>query len=90
MATLGLLFISKEKMAYLSKTLNSLGKSDTVKSIITQMVISGALNGLDKDMKWTTGNPGDAKLPILANNDWNKVAQRVGLLIMFLPQVLNH
>ncbi|WP_353166010.1 DUF637 domain-containing protein [Providencia sp.] len=66
-----------ENQGNLSKTLNSLGKSDTVKSIITQMVISGALNGLDEHMKWTTGNPGDAKLPLLANNDWNKVAQRV-------------
>ncbi|MBZ3683469.1 DUF637 domain-containing protein [Providencia rettgeri] len=66
-----------ENQGNLSKTLNSLGKSDTVKSIITQMVISGALNGLDAKMEWTTGNPGDAKLPLLANNDWNKVAQRV-------------
>ncbi|MGV2934372.1 DUF637 domain-containing protein [Providencia sp. AGC89] len=66
-----------ENQGNLSKTLNSLGKSDTVKSIITQMVISGALNGLDAKMEWTTGNPSDAKLPLLANNDWNKVAQRV-------------
>ncbi|WP_322958012.1 DUF637 domain-containing protein [Providencia huashanensis] len=66
-----------ENQGNLSKTLNSLGKSDTVKSIITQMVISGALNGLDAKMGWTTGNPGDAKLPLLSNGDWNKVAQRV-------------
>ncbi|MEX6120444.1 DUF637 domain-containing protein [Providencia hangzhouensis] len=66
-----------ENQGNLSKTLNSLGKSDTVKSIITQMLISGTLNGLDEYMKWTTGNPGDAKLPLLTNNDWNKVAQRV-------------
>ncbi len=66
-----------ENQGNLSKTLSALGKSDTVKSIITQMVISGALNGLDVEMEWTTGNPGGAKLPLLANNDWNKVAQRV-------------
>ena len=66
-----------ENQGNLSKTLNSLGKSDTVKSIITQMVISGALNGLDAKMGWTTGNPGDAKLPLLSHGDWNKVAQRV-------------
>ncbi|HHE6469516.1 TPA: DUF637 domain-containing protein [Providencia rettgeri] len=66
-----------ENQGNLSKTLNSLGKSDTVKSIITQMVISGALNGLDAKMGWTTGNPADAKLPLLSHGDWNKVAQRV-------------
>ncbi|HHQ2585774.1 TPA: DUF637 domain-containing protein [Providencia rettgeri] len=66
-----------ENQGNLSKTLNSLGKSDTVKSIITQMVISGALNGLDTKMGWTTGNPADAKLPLLSHGDWNKVAQRV-------------
>ena len=66
-----------ENQGNLSKTLNSLGKSDTVKSIITQMVISGALNGLDIKMEWTKGNPADAKLPLLANGDWSKVAQRV-------------
>ncbi|WPA92880.1 DUF637 domain-containing protein [Providencia zhijiangensis] len=66
-----------ENQGNLSKTLNSLGKSDTVKSIIAQMVISGALNGLDIKMEWTKGNPADAKLPLLANGDWNKVAQRV-------------
>ncbi|WP_273839162.1 DUF637 domain-containing protein [Providencia rettgeri] len=66
-----------ENQGNLSKTLNSLGKSDTVKSIITQMVISGALNGLDAKMGWTQGNPADAKLPLLSNGDWGKVAQRV-------------
>ncbi|MEQ4675871.1 DUF637 domain-containing protein [Providencia vermicola] len=66
-----------ENQGNLSKTLNSLGKSDTVKSIITQMVISGALNGLDVKMGWTQGNPADAKLPLLSNGDWSKVAQRV-------------
>lgn len=66
-----------ENQGNLSKTLNSLGKSDTVKSIITQMVISGALNGLDVKMEWNKGNPADAKLPLLSNGDWNKVAQRV-------------
>lgn len=66
-----------ENQGNLSKTLNSLGKSDTVKSIITQMVISGALNGLDVKMGWTQGNPADAKLPLLSNGDWGKVAQRV-------------
>ncbi|WP_404462500.1 DUF637 domain-containing protein [Providencia rettgeri] len=66
-----------ENQGNLSKTLNSLGKSDTVKSIITQMAISGALNGLDVKMEWTKGNPADAKLPLLSNGDWNKVAQRV-------------
>lgn len=66
-----------ENQGNLSKTLNALGKSDTVKSIIAQMVISGALNGLDIKMEWTKGNPADAKLPLLANGDWNKVAQRV-------------
>nr|WP_314267283.1 DUF637 domain-containing protein [uncultured Moellerella sp.] len=66
-----------ENQGNLSKTLNTLGKSDTVKSIITQMVISGALNGLDAQMAWTKGNPANAKLPLLSNGDWNKVAQRV-------------
>lgn len=66
-----------ENQGNLSNTLNSLGKSDVVKSIITQMVISGALNGLDIKMGWTKGNPADAKLPLLSNGDWGKVAQRV-------------
>ncbi|HGN1705995.1 TPA: DUF637 domain-containing protein [Providencia rettgeri] len=66
-----------ENQGNLSKALNSLGKSDTVKSIIAQMVISGALHGLDAKMGWATGNPADAKLPLLSNGDWGKVAQRV-------------
>ncbi|WP_318837247.1 MULTISPECIES: DUF637 domain-containing protein [unclassified Providencia] len=66
-----------ENQGNLSKALNSLGKSETVKSIVAQMVISGALNGLDVKMGWTKGNPGNAKLPLLSNGDWNKVAQRV-------------
>ncbi|WP_265512157.1 DUF637 domain-containing protein, partial [Providencia heimbachae] len=66
-----------ENQGNLSKTLNSLGKSDTVKAIITQMIISGALNGLDVKMGWAKGNPGDVKLPLLSNGDWSKVAQRV-------------
>ncbi len=28
-------------------------------------------------MGWTKGNPADAKLPLLSNGDWGKVAQRV-------------
>nr|WP_282557550.1 DUF637 domain-containing protein [Providencia burhodogranariea] len=66
-----------ENKGDLSKTLNTLGKSETVKTIITQMVISGALNGLDVKMGWTSGNPAAAKLPLLSNGDWTKVAQRV-------------
>lgn len=55
-----------ENQGNLSKTLNSLGKNDTVKSTIAQMVISRALNGFDAEMEWTTGNPGNAKLPLLS------------------------
>ncbi|RLM26744.1 hypothetical protein BIY29_05255 [Brenneria alni] len=68
----------------LSKTLHALGSSDSVKSLVSSMVIGGALSGFDSVMGLdkaangaATPDPAQAKLPILSNGDWNKVAQRV-------------
>uniref|UniRef100_UPI0036DF32FC DUF637 domain-containing protein n=1 Tax=Photorhabdus sp. RM322S TaxID=3342825 RepID=UPI0036DF32FC len=67
----------------LSKTLKAMGSSDTVKSTLTSMVISGALAGFDNVMGWDNAangaklDPSKAKLPSLSNGDWSKVAQRV-------------
>ncbi|MFE8152168.1 DUF637 domain-containing protein [Brenneria goodwinii] len=67
----------------LSKTLQAMGSSDSVKSLVTSMVIGGALSGFDSVMGWdkaangTTLDPAKAKLPMLSNGDWSKVAQRV-------------
>lgn len=66
-----------ENKGNLSKTLKTLGQSDTVKSIIAQMVVSGALNGLDVKMGFTDGAASNSSLPLLSNGDWGKVAQRV-------------
>ncbi|MBO1929777.1 DUF637 domain-containing protein [Providencia rettgeri] len=41
-----------ENKGDLTKTFNALGRSETVKSIITQMAVSGALSGLDVHMEW--------------------------------------
>uniref|UniRef100_UPI0036DE2CA3 DUF637 domain-containing protein n=1 Tax=Photorhabdus sp. RM322S TaxID=3342825 RepID=UPI0036DE2CA3 len=67
----------------LSKTLKAMGSSNTVKSTLTSMVISGALAGFDNVMGWDNAangaklDPSKAKLPSLSNGDWSKVAQRV-------------
>ncbi|RLM21623.1 two-partner secretion domain-containing protein [Brenneria goodwinii] len=68
----------------LSKTLQTLGGSDSVKSLVTSMVIGGTLSGFDSVMGWdktahgaTPLDPAKAKLPMLSNGDWSKVAQRV-------------
>ncbi|WP_162524140.1 DUF637 domain-containing protein [Photorhabdus khanii] len=67
----------------LSKTLKAMGSSNTVKSTLTSMVISGALAGFDNVMGWDNAangaklDPLKAKLPSLSNGDWSKVAQRV-------------
>ncbi|WP_239002431.1 DUF637 domain-containing protein [Photorhabdus khanii] len=67
----------------LSKTLKAMGSSNTVKSTLTSMVISGALAGFDTVMGWDNAanggklDPLKAKLPSLSNGDWSKVAQRV-------------
>ncbi|HHR6030634.1 TPA: DUF637 domain-containing protein [Providencia alcalifaciens] len=52
----------------------------TSQAIIPEQDLSShqlILHGLDIKMEWTKGNPTDAKLPLLTNGDWNKVAQRV-------------
>lgn len=41
-----------ENQGNISKTLESLGRSDTVKSVVTSMVVAGALQGLDQFMGW--------------------------------------
>ncbi|MEX6151278.1 DUF637 domain-containing protein [Providencia hangzhouensis] len=66
-----------ENKGDLTKTFNALGRSETVKSIITQMAVSGALSGLDVHMEWGAGTGAEAKLPLLSDGDWSNVAQRV-------------
>lgn len=68
----------------ISKTLQTLSSSNAVKSLVTSMVIGGALAGFDNVMGFdkaaggtTAATPGNAKLPLLKNSDWSKIAQRV-------------
>nr|WP_234830653.1 DUF637 domain-containing protein [Pectobacterium carotovorum] len=68
----------------LSKTIQAMSNSDSVKSLVTSMVIGGALAGFDEIMQFskaangtTVIDPAKAKLPMLSNGDWSKVAQRV-------------
>ncbi|MBN3097529.1 DUF637 domain-containing protein [Pectobacterium brasiliense] len=68
----------------LSKTFQAMSSSDSVKSLVTSMVIGGALAGFDEVMQFskaangtTVIDPAKAKLPMLSKGDWSKVAQRV-------------
>ncbi|WPF06176.1 DUF637 domain-containing protein [Proteus vulgaris] len=66
----------------MSKTLESLGRSDTVKSVVTSMVVAGALQGLDQFMGWDQAIqggtlPSTGKLLLTDNATWDQVAQRV-------------
>jgi len=64
----------------ITKTLEALSSSHSVKSIISSMVVSGALSGFDSVMgfdKALGGTASNAKLPLLSNGDWSKIAQRV-------------
>ncbi|WOO51706.1 DUF637 domain-containing protein [Hafnia alvei] len=66
----------------MSKTLESLGRSDTVKSVVTSMVVAGALQGLDQFMGWDQAIqggtlPSTGKLLATDNATWTQVAQRV-------------
>ncbi|CAI1238197.1 Possible hemagglutinin (DUF637) [Serratia ficaria] len=72
-----------ENQGNLSKTLQALGSSESVKATATAMAVGGALNGFDSAMGWSKDaagkplNPNNVKLPKLSNDDWSKVAQRV-------------
>ncbi|MBX9475614.1 DUF637 domain-containing protein [Yersinia enterocolitica] len=68
----------------ISKTFKDLGRKESVKSLVTSMVIGGALSGFDSAMGWDNAANGSqtasstgARLPQLSNGDWSKVAQRV-------------
>ncbi|MEI3777046.1 DUF637 domain-containing protein [Pectobacterium brasiliense] len=63
----------------LTKTMQTLGNSASVKSLVTSMAIGGALAGFDSVLKVsnTGASPTQTKLPMLSNGDWNKVAQRI-------------
>ncbi|MEQ9845795.1 DUF637 domain-containing protein [Pectobacterium brasiliense] len=63
----------------LTKTMQTLGNSASVKSLVTSMAVGGALAGFDSVLKISNTGAGSAqtKLPILSNNDWSKIAQRV-------------
>ncbi|MEC5343325.1 DUF637 domain-containing protein [Brenneria populi] len=66
-----------ENQGNLSKTLQALGNSNSVKSLATSMVIGGALAGFDKVMNVNV-SPDKARLPALIKNEgWSKIAQRV-------------
>ncbi|OKP02085.1 hemagglutinin [Xenorhabdus eapokensis] len=60
-----------------SKTLKEMGSSQTVKSIVTSMAVGGALAGFDKFMGVEKAANGATKAPLLSNQEWSKVAQRV-------------
>ncbi|MEQ5227443.1 DUF637 domain-containing protein [Proteus cibi] len=71
-----------ENRGNISKTLESLGRSDTVKSVVASMVVAGALQGLDQFMGWDQAIqggtlPSTGKLLLTDNATWNQVAQRV-------------
>lgn len=71
-----------ENKGSIYKTIESLGRSDTAKSIVTSMVVAGALQGLDQFMGWDQAIqggtlPSTSKLLLTDNATWNQVAQRV-------------
>ncbi|WP_338064501.1 DUF637 domain-containing protein, partial [Proteus alimentorum] len=71
-----------ENKGSIYKTIESLGRSDTAKSIVTSMVVAGALQGLDQFMGWDQAIqggtlPSTGKLLLTDNATWDQVAQRV-------------
>ncbi|WP_316250598.1 DUF637 domain-containing protein, partial [Photorhabdus kayaii] len=73
-----------ENKGDLTKTLAALAKRDAVKSLVTQISVGGALGGLDHTMGWGklvegkgVVDPIKAQLPLLSDNNWSQVAQRV-------------
>ncbi|WP_052189835.1 MULTISPECIES: DUF637 domain-containing protein [Xenorhabdus] len=74
-----------ENEGNLSKAFKEMGDSDAVKSIITSMVIGGALSGFDAAMGWSSAKDGanaavsstNSNLPLLSKGDWITTAQRV-------------
>ncbi|WP_181150307.1 DUF637 domain-containing protein, partial [Photorhabdus hindustanensis] len=73
-----------ENKGDLTKTLAALAKRDSIKSLVTQIAVGGALGGLDHTMGWGklvegkgVVDPIKAQLPLLSNNNWSQVAQRV-------------
>ena len=66
----------------LYRTLKSLNRSETTKSIVTSMAVAGALQGLDQYMGWDgalkgSSLPSTSKLLLTHHASWNQVAQRV-------------
>ncbi|MDF7666466.1 DUF637 domain-containing protein [Orbaceae bacterium ESL0727] len=62
----------------LSNTLKSLGSNDSVKSIITSMVVGGAMGGFDKYLGATSeALKNGEKLLLSSNASWNQIAQSV-------------
>ncbi|MFD0708850.1 DUF637 domain-containing protein [Photorhabdus akhurstii] len=82
-----------ENKGNITNTLETLAKRDSVKSLVTQMAVGGALGGLDHAMGWgklveetsavdavkSAGVVDTVKtnLPLLSNNNWSQVAQRI-------------
>ncbi|RAW90727.1 hypothetical protein CKY01_11565 [Photorhabdus laumondii subsp. clarkei] len=82
-----------ENKGNITNTLETLAKRDSVKSLVTQMAVGGALGGLDHAMGWgklveetsavdavkSAGVVDTVKtnLPLLSNNNWSRVAQRI-------------
>ncbi|WP_387468393.1 DUF637 domain-containing protein, partial [Photorhabdus sp. RM323S] len=73
-----------ENKGNLTQTLSTLAQRDSVKSLVTQITVGGALGGLDHTMGWgklvegkTVVDPLKVQLPLLSQNNWRQVAQRV-------------
>ncbi|ANF56445.1 two-partner secretion domain-containing protein [Halotalea alkalilenta] len=66
-----------ENQGNLSKTLDTLGKSEAVKSIAASMLVGGAMAGFDQRLLNQSPTPSSTRLPVLNDGDWHKVAQRV-------------
>ncbi|TDB59472.1 hemagglutinin [Photorhabdus khanii subsp. guanajuatensis] len=73
-----------ENKGNLTQTLSTLAQRDSVNSLVTQIAVGGALGGLDHAMGWgklvegkAVVDPIKAQLPLLSNNNWSQVAQRI-------------
>lgn len=66
-----------ENKGNLSKTLQALGSSSSVKSLATSMVVGGTLAGFDQAVFGINATASSTKLPLLSKGDWGKIVQRV-------------
>ncbi|HGM6878993.1 TPA: DUF637 domain-containing protein [Serratia marcescens] len=69
-----------ENQGNMSKTLRALGSSGTAKAVASTMVIAGALQGFDQQLKLSQAKPGSplaSRLPTLDYKGWSDITTRV-------------